>query len=652
MYPNNTWIVPRKLFFLITAISFQISGCSDKVGNVGLEERRVIRIDINEKGPDKESNPNQDQNVLDALAEESSEKQDITSQTDPIPEKIIVDAVIPSPVKKIDKEKPTLPVVLPAEQDPNAIANDSSNIPSMAQSDKPTMLEDADCDVSEGDLNPVRVRRLSDGELVNTFKSFVGKTMNQYKSFDSKIRYGNFLNNATVNRVNLQTMTDLESLAEEIAAFAVKVPSDFFNCYVEGPEKLNRNCIDVFLNRFAEPLFRKRLSTAERDELVQKLEQFRIIAKTEKQALNTFARYLVLSPRSLYRMELGSLQNNQSGMMTDYEIASLLSYGLTGLPPDSELLALAEQGALKSPQNLSAQVDRLLASEASKNVLTNMVMDIFQVYEFGSIEKSKEKFPQYSETLKEDFREEAKLLIEHVVHEQNAGFPELLDSSITFANENIAKLYGIGNISGNDFQKVDLPVERSGMMTTPGMMALLSHETMRAPFQRGAFVLRQLQCIPLGPPEGAADAMVPSDPNLVTFRDKLTAQTAAPNCMGCHSLINPAGFAFENFDGIGVFKTSEDGTALDASGAHTIDQMKLSFGNAKQFLTEVAGSHQLIACSAQHAFRYLEGRFQNNQRDRCRINKAANTSLQSGNSLKQIIKELLINPEFYKREGI
>ncbi len=256
-----------------------------------------------------------------------------------------------------------------------------------------------------------------------------------------------------------------------------------------------------------------------------------------------------------------------------YEVANRLSYFLWSAPPDETLVRLASQNQLQDPAVLSAQIDRMLDSPRARAFSESFVGQWLGTQDLGgrAAPLLTELQTDYTPAVAADLREEPVLLFDHIVGE-NRSLLELLDSDYTFLTERLVHFYqleGKVNVSGNEFQQVKWPDNRrGGVMEMGAVLALNSHYAQTSPVLRGAWVLETLLGTPVPPPP---PNVPPLDPDRklkqLSVREKLEQHRADPACAACHKLMDPIGFAFENFDWMGRWRDTEsNGKPLDTSG--------------------------------------------------------------------------------------
>jgi hypothetical protein len=278
---------------------------------------------------------------------------------------------------------------------------------------------------------------------------------------------------------------------------------------------------------------------------------------------------ILASPKFLYRVE-GAPADATPGkiyQISDIELASRLSFFLWSQGPDNELLGAATAGKLHDPAELEKQVHRMLADPRSKSLTTSFADQWFTVDEIDAIEPDPSMFPEFDNMLRQAFRKEMELFVDSVfAADQNVT--RLLDANYTFVNERLALHYGIPNIRGDRFRRVDLKDSyRYGILGKGAFLMGMSYGNRTSPVRRGAWILEQVTGTPPHAPPPGVEALKEnldgSRPQ--TVRERMVAHRANPTCNSCHGIIDPIGFSLENFDAIGAWrgKDRETGTVID-----------------------------------------------------------------------------------------
>jgi hypothetical protein len=254
--------------------------------------------------------------------------------------------------------------------------------------------------------------------------------------------------------------------------------------------------------------------------------------------------------------------------ISDIELASRLSFFLWSTIPDDELLDVAERGDLRRPSVLIEQTRRMLADPRSRSLVTNFAAQWLHLRNLDSITPDGRLFPDFDDNLRQAFRRETELLFEEVMSD-NRSVLDLLKSDHSFLNERLAKHYGIPHVYGPRFRRVTLDPasERGGLLRHGSVLTVTSYATRTSPVIRGKWILENLLGTPPPPPLPDVPAL---DDNSVSatlpVRERLLQHRANAACASCHNMIDPPGFALENFDAVGRWRTVEEGQPVDASG--------------------------------------------------------------------------------------
>ncbi len=280
---------------------------------------------------------------------------------------------------------------------------------------------------------------------------------------------------------------------------------------------------------------------------------------------------VLVSPEFLFRVERepDGVEPGTAYSISDLELASRLAFFLWSSIPDEELLALAEAGRLSAPGELERQVDRMLADPRTSNLVTNFAAQWLHLRNLDGVTPDKRLFPDFDDNLRQSLRRETEMFFESVLREDRSAL-DLLRADHTFLNERLAKHYGVPHVHGSRFRRVDLGdgSVRGGLLRHGSILTVTSFATRTSPVVRGNWVLDNLLGVPPPPPP-------PDVPDLpeakivareLPVRERLSAHRDNPACSGCHRLMDPVGFALENYDAIGRWRTVDAGFPIDASG--------------------------------------------------------------------------------------
>src|SRR5262245_40429175 len=281
---------------------------------------------------------------------------------------------------------------------------------------------------------------------------------------------------------------------------------------------------------------------------------------------------MLVDPDFLLRIHTPSRASQPSSASSDLEIASRLSFFLWGSIPDDRLLTLAERGQLTNPSTLDKEVRRMLADpRASESLVNDFAAQWLNLRRVDEVVVDPERYPNYDLSLLQGFQRETELFVGSTIHEDRSVVA-LLNADYTFVNERLARHYGIPGIYGSRFRRVTLsnPDQRGGLLAQGALLATTSYPDRTSPVLRGKWLLNNIFGLPVPPPPPGVDQNLPEGKPgaaLPSMRERLAQHRASPSCASCHAAIDPLGFALENFDVIGGWRTvDESGRAVDASG--------------------------------------------------------------------------------------
>jgi hypothetical protein len=312
------------------------------------------------------------------------------------------------------------------------------------------------------------------------------------------------------------------------------------------------------------------------------------------------------SPEFLYLVEQGAGQaQGEAIALTGYETASKLAYFLTGYPPDETLLTAAEAGSL-SVAEVEAHARRLVGSPAHRQLMHSFMMELLGLAP-STVERP--EHPTYTAPIAALAQQETARFIEDVTFDGAGTFEALFSQPSTWLNGPLAQFYGVPGVSGDAFQRVQLDsTQRAGILTQSWFLTGASPGGSTRPVPRGIAVLRSVLCVELPDAKPSAPVPLPEPGEGATTRERLLASTAAPECQSCHAMIDPVGLAFENYDAVGLWRDTEYGKPIDASGTLTVTDAQGSFTSAVELVRNIAASRDARSCFAGNWLTYAYGR--------------------------------------------
>ncbi len=455
-----------------------------------------------------------------------------------------------------------------------------------------------------GALGPLALRRLNTVEYENTVQDVLkvaAGTTSTFREDDPGLGYKNMAVALTVTPL----------LAEKYAATAKKLATaldlnQFAPCANAAAEAA---CAEAFISTFGRGVFRRPVTTEE----ITGYSAIFADKRTRSDyagGVRLVAETMLQSPHFLYKTEIGD-GTGVDRALTQYELASQISYLATGAPPDAELATAADGGKLGSTTEREAQLRRLLGSDRSKSWLTSFVTQWLGIADAGYFAKDRVVFPSYTPTLSVAVAEESQRFVESILTQSNASLEALFTANWTISNGELGAHYAVQQAPA-DWQQVTLPAEqRLGILTQSAFLVANSKAADSFPIRRGKTIRTRILCGDVPPPPADLKVVpVELDPTLTTRERFQAHEKSGSVCAACHSLMDPLGFAFENYDATGAYRTIENKKPVDASGAINAISPEIDgpFANALELSRRIAPSKVLKDCVARESMRWAIGR--------------------------------------------
>ena len=327
-------------------------------------------------------------------------------------------------------------------------------------------------------------------------------------------------------------------------------------------------CARQILTRLARRAYRRPVTGAETTPLLAFYEEGRKEGSFDRGIQRGLERILA-SPFFIFRVEQdpASLAPGAAHRLNDFELASRLSFFLWSSIPDDTLLARAERGGLQQQAALDAQIGRMLADPKAGALVANFAGQWLQLRNVRSVQPNSNLFPDFDDNLRRSMRRETELLFESIVREDRSVL-DLLRADYTHLDERMARHYGVPGIYGSQFRRVPVKDDpRRGLLGHASILSVTSHAERTSPVLRGKWVLENLLGLIVPPPPDDVPPLVTKEGEAPkTLRAQMEAHRATPVCASCHKLMDPIGFALENFDAVGSWRTQEPAGKIDASG--------------------------------------------------------------------------------------
>jgi hypothetical protein len=340
-------------------------------------------------------------------------------------------------------------------------------------------------------------------------------------------------------------------------------------------------CVRADLENLATLAWRRPVTAAEVGKLASYVKMARDDGDSFDKAMEVGVEAVLVSPYFLFRTEHDPASGGEH-RISDYELASRLSYFLWSSMPDAELFRLAKEEKLHDPAVLAQQVARMMKDLKSDALVDNFGGQWLQTRNLDRVKPDPDKFAAFTPQLRDAMKMETELFFSYIMRDDRSIL-EFLTAKYTFLNEPLAKLYGIPNVTGAQFRKVDLTgTPRVGVLTQGSVLTVSSYPTRTSPVIRGKWILENVLNTPPPPPPANVPSLKESEAgSAMSVRESLEKHRADPVCAGCHSRMDPLGFGLENFDAIGRYRTEDGKFPIDSSG--TLPSGK-SFKDAEELI--------------------------------------------------------------------
>ncbi|HLL25580.1 MAG TPA: DUF1592 domain-containing protein [Kofleriaceae bacterium] len=357
---------------------------------------------------------------------------------------------------------------------------------------------------------------------------------------------------------------------------------------------------------------------------------------------------MLQSPFFLYRSEISNTRAPIGLPLSGYEVASRMSYLFWNTMPDDELFAAAKAGELDDADGVRRQASRLFDDPRTQAQFRRFHYQAFSISDYADIDKSTTVFPTWRRDMGSMMQEEALRFLESVVS-NDGTVADLLTSTKAFVNKDLAKIYGIAGDFGDDFVEVNLdPATRAGLLTRAGFLARNATLVEADPIHRGVSINIGILCRQISAPPVIPDNLVRSGE---TNREKVDSVTGQGTCgENCHyTIINPLGFAFENFDAIGAYRTMDSGKPVNSAATyHFADGRAISYGNAVELSKQLAVSPEVHQCYARQLLEFMLGR-DLHLLDSGTVRSMAQSSLEEQASIKEMVMSIVESNAFRVR---
>lgn len=470
------------------------------------------------------------------------------------------------------------------------------------------------------DPGRVTVRRLNRTEYNNVIRDLMRVDFNPAMNFPADDSGHGFDNIGDVLSMSSLLLEKYLTAAEKIAEQAVHVPprgkvldpaqvTVFQKLYFRYPipRQLRKRKVEGFVRSFLRRAYRREVTEAEVTRVMLLAKQVVDDGGNFEESVRLVVMAVLVSPHFIFRWELDGMQDNPKATrsLNEFELASRLAFFLWSSLPDDRLLQFAKQGQLR--KNLGEEVVRMLKDNRANALVNNFAGQWLELRNLGVYQPDRKLFPTFTPELSNDMRRETELLFAHVMR-GNRSVIELLAADYSFINARLAAHYGIKSVQGNHFRSVSLlGTTRGGILGHASILTITSDPNRTSPVKRGKYVLENILGTPPLPPPSEVPELKVASANKGTLREQMIKHRTNAICASCHEKMDPIGFAFENYDAIGRYRTKDNGKSIDATGK--LDSGEF-FKNATDLRLILAGKKRdyFARCLTEKMLIYALGR--------------------------------------------
>jgi hypothetical protein len=413
-------------------------------------------------------------------------------------------------------------------------------------------------------------------------------------------------------------------------------------------------CRRDFIQDFVARVFRRPPTASDVDEFSSVFANGQTLGQNFRSGVRAVVEVALQAPEFLYRPELGEPAEDRGpgwARPSPYEMASRLSYLFWGSAPDAELLNAARGDALRTQQEIEEQARRLLGDARARDVVGFFYLRLLRLAGATFPASGDAQYPSFTPEIAKLLPQETEAFTADVTLSGQGDFAALLTAPHTFVNGPLAAFYGLSGVSGDEFERIDLdPSRRGGLLTHASFLASAASGPYSNPSRRGTLLANAFLClaIPTKPPN--LPPPEPPSPDATT-RHNLEWATSDAVCAGCHAIFDPLGFAFEHYDAAGLWRDTENGLAIDATGELVETDAAGAFDGAVGLLRRIAASDDARRCFVQNWFAYAQARNPTNG-DACSLETLERAFMDANLNLRELLVALSQNDAFLYRAEV
>ena len=402
------------------------------------------------------------------------------------------------------------------------------------------------------------------------------------------------------------------------------------------------------INRFASRAYRRQATTGELDRLMKLYDAARSDGDGYELSLRFAFQGVLVSPHFLYKIEAPT-EPGTIRELTDFELATSLSYFLWSTMPDKELFELAKEGKLRQPDVYREQIIRMIKDPRSEAVVENFVAQWLQLRHLEHFVPDPDLFPGIDIQMRRDMATETKKTVADLIR-KNSSILSILENDFSFINQRLAEHYGIPGIEGEQFRKVDTTkYGRVGLLTQASILTLTSNPTRTSPVKRGMWIMENLLGEEPPPPDPEAMQLEDQAELKGTLRQRMEQHRADPSCAVCHKVMDELGFALENYDAVGRWRDTDETNAIDATG-ELPDGTTFNGADELQRTVKTKMSDQFVRCLTEKLLIYALGRGLE-YFDQCTVDKIISQTKDNNFQFSELIIAIANSEPFLKRQS-
>ncbi|HET7544666.1 MAG TPA: DUF1592 domain-containing protein [Polyangiaceae bacterium] len=505
------------------------------------------------------------------------------------------------------------------------------------------------CDATKQTSSPLSL--LTRVQYDATVSDLLGDNSQPSASFPPENQVSGYDNNTEVHIANPLLVEQFMDAAEGIASRAVAAKLDTLAPCASTADQVS--CGASFVTSFGKRAFRRPLTDDEAQSFKTLFNGLNV-TRGYSTAITLTLQAILQSPQFLYRMDSERAPSFESGAvpLNGYQLASRLSYFLTNSMPDDQLFVAADAGALSTAAQIETQARRLLETSRAKAMVRDFNRQWLQLDQMSGLARNGSDTTVDVKGIGADYRESLQQFLDQAFWQQGT-LQSLFLSPATFVNARLGTVLGLA-APASGFGAVNDAPGSVGLLSQPGLMAMLAHSDQSGPVQRGVFVRQRILCLNVPPPPPNFNPVPPDpDPNLTT-RERFAVHTASAGCFNCHKLIDGTGFGFEAYDQLGRFRTEENGQQVDTSGEMLETGEAAVDGPYKGVLElshRLAVSPRVERCLATNWYRYAMGRVET-EADGCSLSEVQQKFAASGGQFKELLVAVTLTDAFRYRPAI